>query len=152
MIFLGTNAVFLGVAAIFSNHDEDDAVGQWTVTIMCLLAKMNSAASFCVVYIHTVEIFPTGIRNVGMGFTWFVCDIIGLTGPHFVSLGRVNKAIPYIGLSLLSVCSSVAASFLPETLGASLPETVTEAAEYGKDQKYFQLKVVQNVQVKDDKI
>jgi len=28
-------------------------------------------------------------------------------------------------------------SFLPETIGASLPETLEEAAEFGKDQKYF---------------
>ena len=63
VIFIGTNAVFLGVAAIFSNHAEDDLTSQWTVTAMCLLAKMNSAASFCVVYAHTVEIFPTSIRH-----------------------------------------------------------------------------------------
>ena len=81
-----------------------------------------------------------------MGFTWFICDIIGLSGPYFVSLGRIDKAIPYIGLSVLSLCSSLAASFLPETLAVPLPETVTEAADHGKDQKYFQLKVVHKIE------
>jgi len=29
------------------------------------------------------------------------------------------------------------ASFLPETIGASLPETLDAASEFGKDHKYF---------------
>ena len=29
------------------------------------------------------------------------------------------------------------ASFLPETAGVDLPETLTEAADFGRNQKYF---------------
>ena len=79
-------------------------------------------------------------RNVGMGFTWFMNAIMGLTGPHFIALAKINKAIPYIGLSVISLFSTLTASFLPETLGVSLPETIKESAELGADQKYFSIK------------
>ena len=32
---------------------------------------------------------------------------------------------------------AIAASFLPETVGVALPETLGEATKFGEDQKYF---------------
>ena len=75
VLFIGSNAFFMAGAAAFSNHHEDDLGSQWTVTIMCLLAKMNSAASFCVIYTHTVEIFPTSIRNFLCNF-YFIFEYL----------------------------------------------------------------------------
>ncbi len=41
-------------------------------------------------------------------------------------------------MALISLAAGSAASFLPETAGTDLPETVAEAGDFGSDQKYFQ--------------
>ncbi len=45
--------------------------------------------------------------------------------------------IPYLVMSAICLVGGVAASFLPETAGAELPETIKEADEFGRDQKFF---------------
>ena len=108
---------------------------------MCLVAKFNCTATFVIIYMQSVELYPTPLRNIGMGFNSFIANILGIPGPHFIYLGTINKAIPYLGLGLICLTGGIAASFLPETKGASLPETAEEAANFGRDQKYFAFKV-----------
>ena len=86
-----------------------------------------------------------------MGFTWFLNDVLGLAGPHFIALASVNKAIPYAGLSVISLFSAISATFLPETLGISLPETVKESAELGEGQKYFSMKANRHKSIAPEK-
>ncbi len=40
-------------------------------------------------------------------------------------------------MALICLTGGLAASFLPETAGSELPETMEEAAEFGKDHGYF---------------
>ena len=40
-------------------------------------------------------------------------------------------------MALICLAGGLAASFLPETAGSELPETMEEAAEFGKDHGYF---------------
>ena len=41
---------------------------------------------------------------------------------------------------LICVTGSVATSFLPETVGAKLPETLEDANQFGRSDKYFSFK------------
>ncbi|CAL1269593.1 unnamed protein product, partial [Larinioides sclopetarius] len=43
----------------------------------------------------------------------------------------------FLPISLTSFVTGVLASFLPETLNENFPQTLTDAEEFGKDQKYF---------------
>lgn len=40
-------------------------------------------------------------------------------------------------MSLISLCGASASFFLPETLGQRLPETLAEAREFGRGQKFW---------------
>jgi MFS transporter, OCT family, solute carrier family 22 (organic cation transporter), member 4/5 len=44
---------------------------------------------------------------------------------------------PYIILFVLFLVGGIAALFLPETLHQNLPESMTEAQRFGKDQKFW---------------
>merc|ERR1712210_325109 len=54
--------------------------------------------------------------------------------------GAVNVMIPYMIMMLICLAGAVATSFLPETLGAKLPETLEDANQFGRTDKYFSFK------------
>ena len=93
--------------------------------------------SFYFYYLQAIEIFPTCVRNSGIGFIGFVATLFGLAGPHITGLGAEDPRIPLAAMGLINLVATVASSFLPETVGCDLPETLKAAAEYGKDQNYF---------------
>lgn len=107
------------------------------VNVMCLVAKFICAITFTILYVQAIEIFPTPVRTTGMGFASFLSGIIGIGGPYVVYLGTVDLRIPYLFMAVISLVGAVAASFLPETLNAALPETLEAADAFGKDDPYF---------------
>ena len=102
-----------------------------------MFAKFNGTMTFYFYYLQAIEIFPTCVRNSGLGFVNFIAGILGLAGPHITGLGADDKRIPLGAMGLICLIAAVASSFLPETVGCNLPETLKESAEYGKDQHYF---------------
>ena len=76
-----------------------------------MIAKFNCTMAFYFYYLQSIELFPTCIRNSGLGF-------IGVMG-------------------LINFVAAIASSFLPETVGCDLPETLEAATIYGNDQSYF---------------
>ena len=72
-----------------------------------------------------------------MGFTRFISKLLALPGATIALLGRHDKRIPYLIVGAVAVVGAICASFLPETRGCYLPETVSTAASFGNDQKYF---------------
>ena len=127
----------MGLVCSIANYDENDLVSMWAVNILCFVAKFICTAAFYMFYVQAAELNPTPIRNSGMGFASFSANIIGLSGPTVAHYGTIDKRIPYGIIACISLVSGVAASFLPETLGCYLPETISSAAEFGKEQKYF---------------
>ena len=67
----------------------------------------------------------------------FLAHIFGLAGPYITGLGTKDKRIPLGAMGLINLVAAVASTFLPETVGCELPETLKEASDYGKDQNYF---------------
>ena len=93
--------------------------------------------SFYFYYLQAIELFPTCVRNTGLGFIGTMASLFGLVGPHITGLGADEPRIPLGAMGLINLVAAIAASFLPETVGVDLPETLQAASEYGNDQKYF---------------
>lgn len=127
----------MGIICSIANYEENDLVSMWAVNILCFAGKFICTGAFYVFYVQAAELNPTPVRNSGMGFASFAANIIGLSGPTAAHLGTIDKRIPYGIIACISLVSGIAASFLPETLGCYLPETISSAAEFGKNQKYF---------------
>ena len=131
------NSIVFAIAVSIANHHQEDLASQWSISILCMIAKFNCTMSFYFYYLQGIELFPTCIRNSGLGFIGFVASVLGLAGPHITGLGAKDKRIPLAVMGLINVIAAVASSFLPETVGCDLPETLKAAARYGKDQHYF---------------
>uniref|UniRef100_A0A673L6A3 Solute carrier family 22 member 5-like n=1 Tax=Sinocyclocheilus rhinocerous TaxID=307959 RepID=A0A673L6A3_9TELE len=91
-----------------------------------MAGKFGFTMSFTVVYIYTAELYPTVLRNLGIGMCSSAARIGSITAPYIIFLGTFNKYLPYILMGSLTIASSIANMFLPETLGKVLPETLEQ--------------------------
>uniref|UniRef100_A0A672PWZ1 Solute carrier family 22 member 5 n=1 Tax=Sinocyclocheilus grahami TaxID=75366 RepID=A0A672PWZ1_SINGR len=91
-----------------------------------MAGKFGFTMSFTVVYIYTAELYPTVLRNLGIGMCSSAARIGSITAPYIIFLGTFNKYLPYILMGSLTIASSVTNMFLPETFGKVLPETLEQ--------------------------
>ena len=84
-----------------------------------------------------MEIFPTCVRQSGVGLATLVSQMISIGGPHVIHLGATDLKLPYAVMFLVCIAGFVATLFLPETLGRKLPETINEASSFGAKDKFF---------------
>ncbi|XP_068115931.1 solute carrier family 22 member 6-B-like [Hyperolius riggenbachi] len=94
--------------------------------VMAVFGKGCLAASFSCLFLFTGELYPTVIRQSGMGMGTMMARLGGIIAPLVQMTADYYQHLPLIIFSLSSVGSGVAALFLPETLGVPLPETIED--------------------------
>eukprot|EP00058_Branchiostoma_floridae_P006628 XP_002592116.1 hypothetical protein BRAFLDRAFT_59470 [Branchiostoma floridae] len=99
---------------------------------LAMIGKFGIAASFNIIYIWTGEIYPTVIRNLGLGVSSMWARVGGIISPFVALLADSWRPLPYIVFGGVSVLGGILCLMLPETLGAPLPQTLEEAEDFGK--------------------
>ncbi|XP_061712608.1 solute carrier family 22 member 3-like isoform X1 [Cydia pomonella] len=100
-----------------------------------LLTKFCAAAISSTIVVYKAELFPTSYRSRLTGFTSIFARCGGFTALLIPALtDRVWNYLPNVLFSVLAFVSGVLLLFTPETLGASLPETMEDATRLGKDE------------------
>jgi len=138
LLFL--NAILFAALMPIAPYKDIEPWANPLISFLCMWIKMNIAATFIVAYVQAMEIFPTCIRQSGVGFCSFVSQIISIGGPYVIALGSTNVVLPYMVMFLMCLVGSVATTFLPETVGAKLPETLEDAVGFARTDRFFSLK------------
>jgi len=107
------------------------------VIFLCMWIKLNVSGTFVVSYLQAMELFPTNVRQSGIGFATLISQTISIGGPYTIYLGQYDLKLPYVIMFLICATGALAVALLPETLGARLPETLEEATEFGAKDKFF---------------
>uniref|UniRef100_G1SJ31 Major facilitator superfamily (MFS) profile domain-containing protein n=1 Tax=Oryctolagus cuniculus TaxID=9986 RepID=G1SJ31_RABIT len=129
MIYVGrraTVASFLIMAGltVIANMFVPEAM-QTVRTAQAALGKGCLASSFICVYLFTGELYPTEIRQMGMGFASVSARLGGLAAPLLTTLGEVSAFLPPVSFGATSILAGVAVlCFLTETRNAPLVETI----------------------------
>ncbi|XP_072256939.1 solute carrier family 22 member 4-like [Pyxicephalus adspersus] len=95
-------------------------------TCMVMIGKFGVTAAFSMAYVYTAELYPTVIRNMGVGIGSMSSRVGSVISPYFVYLGAYNRLLPYILMGTLTVIMGLLVLLFPETFGKPLPETMDQ--------------------------
>nr|XP_046273581.1 solute carrier family 22 member 7-like [Scatophagus argus] len=98
-------------------------------TAVGALGKMFSEASFTTVFLYTTELYPTVMRQNGLGFCSFVARMGVSISPLIMLLEEVWDHLPSTIFSLVAFAGGLSASLLPETKNVRLPETIEDVEQ-----------------------
>lgn len=91
-----------------------------------MFGKFCISGSFAVVYVYAAELFPTVIRNVGMGVATVASRIGGILCPFVVLMGEHSRSLPMFIFACMSLVAGLVGLKLPETKGCPMPETLED--------------------------
>ncbi|EDV94421.1 carcinine transporter [Drosophila grimshawi] len=113
---------------------------EWIMIYLATFIKFLNALTFFTANLQCLEIYPTCIRQTGVALGSILANGIGVLAPYLVYLGTtVNIRAPYYILGTLFLLGGIGALFLPETLHKKLPDTIEEADNFGRHDKFFSL-------------
>lgn len=81
------------------------------------IALVGMSISFPTVYLYAGEIFPTVVRNVGIGAASMIARIGSMAAPFVISLKVFHPAYPPIVLGIIPIVGAMLVFLLPETQG-----------------------------------
>ncbi|KAG8521516.1 Solute carrier family 22 member 13 [Galemys pyrenaicus] len=96
------------------------------VTVLAVVGKFATAAGFTISYVYSAELFPTVLRQTGMGLVSAISRIGGIVTPLVILLGQYHAALPRLIYGGLPVGVGLLCSLLPETRGQTLKDTIED--------------------------
>ena len=93
---------------------------------LAAIGKLGISSSFAIIYIHSNELFPTSIRNSGMGLVAVASRIGGILAPYVVCLKDVIPNLHFIIFGLMGLTSGLCTLYLPDTKDLPLPGTIQD--------------------------
>ncbi|KAL6265312.1 hypothetical protein P5V15_002091 [Pogonomyrmex californicus] len=97
------------------------------------LGLVGMAISFPTVYLYSGEVFPTVVRNIGVGLGSISARIGSMIAPYIATMGTIQPWLPPVIFGLGPIIGAMLCLFLPETMNCELPETIEDAENFGKN-------------------
>ncbi|XP_070344143.1 organic anion transporter 3 isoform X2 [Equus asinus] len=95
-------------------------------TVLAVFGKGCLSSSFSCLFLYTSELFPTVIRQTGMGVSNMWTRVGSMMAPLVKITGEVKPFIPNVIFGTAAIVGGSAALFLPETRNRPLPETIED--------------------------
>ncbi|XP_006903169.1 PREDICTED: solute carrier family 22 member 6-like isoform X2 [Elephantulus edwardii] len=95
-------------------------------TSLAVLGKGCLAASFNCIFLYTGELYPTMIRQTGLGMGSTMARVGSIVSPLVSMTAELYPSTPLFIYGAIPVAASAVTALLPETLGQPLPDTVQD--------------------------
>ncbi|XP_035172255.1 solute carrier family 22 member 13-like [Oxyura jamaicensis] len=105
------------VCLIITGIPEDQPV---VITVLATIGKFAASASFSSSYVYSAELFPTVIRQSGVGLCSMAARVAGIIAPLIRLLEQYHRAVPMAIFGSAPVLGGLLCFLLPETRGAEL--------------------------------
>ncbi|ESO84000.1 hypothetical protein LOTGIDRAFT_155311 [Lottia gigantea] len=132
MVVGGAACVLSIFPALYGNSSH-----YWITNGLSMIGKLGVSACFGMIFIFSAELFPTVLRNSGVGLCSVIARFGSMIAPYISDLGKLFKgelelALPLIVFGICSVVAGLLALLLPETMNRNLPDTIEEAKAFGR--------------------
>ena len=124
------------MGTIYPVLENSDSL-HWLLVLLSILGKMFVSGAFEVLYIISTELYPTVVRNVGMGTSSACARVGSMLSPYLANLADIinndiAKAMPLTIFGAAAFVGGLLSISLPETVNRKLPDTIEEANDFDK--------------------
>uniref|UniRef100_A0A8C6VQK2 Uncharacterized protein n=1 Tax=Naja naja TaxID=35670 RepID=A0A8C6VQK2_NAJNA len=95
-------------------------------TALAVIGKGCLSAAFNCVFLFTTELYPTPVRQTGLGFGSTMARVGGMVSPLTKMLEDYYSFLPPIVYGVIPIMAGIIACLLPETLNVPLPDTIED--------------------------
>nr|XP_020492316.1 solute carrier family 22 member 6-A-like [Labrus bergylta] len=95
-------------------------------TVLAMIGKFGITASLSIIYIYSAEVFPTVIRQNGIGIGSMCARTGGVLAPMLYLLKGISPHAPMFLCGLCPLLGSALTLMLPETANKPLPDTIED--------------------------
>ncbi|XP_030309541.1 solute carrier family 22 member 15-like isoform X3 [Calypte anna] len=118
--------IFAGSACIFTTFSPNNAGLLFSPTWLALCGKMMVSAAFNILYIYTSELYPTVLRNAGLGVCSMSCRFGGILAPFVPSMKSLSPSVPFMVFGISGLSAGFLTLLLPETLNKPIAESIED--------------------------
>lgn len=95
-------------------------------TVLAMIGKFGITASLSIIYVYSAEVFPTVIRQNGIGMSSMCARFGGVLAPMMYLLRSISPHAPMFLSGLCPLLGSALCLLLPETANKPLPDTIED--------------------------
>ncbi|XP_068094731.1 solute carrier family 22 member 13-like [Hyperolius riggenbachi] len=116
--------LFGGVVCLIVTAIPEDL--STVTTVLAVMGKFATASTYSICYIYAAELFPTVIRQNGVGLCSMTSRVGGIIAPLINLLAKYHRAIPMAIYGIAPIVGGVLSLFLPETNKKELQDYTQE--------------------------
>ncbi|XP_022122025.2 carcinine transporter [Pieris rapae] len=104
---------------------------------LAIVGRFAVNISFNIGLQYAAELLPTVVRAQGLALIHITGYIANILVPYIVYLATIAIEIPLLILGTIGIFGGCLCLALPESMGKTMPQTIQDGEEYGKDQKFW---------------
>ncbi|XP_029640487.2 organic cation transporter protein-like [Octopus sinensis] len=110
---------------------------RWMLTASSILGRLFITSAFGIVYLYTLELYPTCIRNGALGALSTFARFGGALAPYILNFsdlvsGKVGRILPMVLMGALSIIAGLLSLLLPETNNRKMMDNFNDVTKSGK--------------------
>ena len=109
---------------------------------LVMIGRLFAGLGFTLVYLYTLELYPTDMRNTAIGTCSSIARIAGVIAILMENLKEFWPPMSMVIFGTVSIIAAVLAFKLPETRNDKLPESIDEALKLGENVRRNQFGLV----------
>nr|XP_061809914.1 solute carrier family 22 member 13-like [Nerophis lumbriciformis] len=91
-------------------------------TVIAVCGKFASSVCFSILFVYTAELYPTTLRQSGLGLNTTCSRLAGILAPLIKLLSNYHRSLPMLVYGVLPVGAAGVCLLLPETLNTELQD------------------------------